>query len=347
MHNSNTSTFQPMGFGELLDTTFSLYRKHFRLFIGIIALRFCGELMEYWLGRFLPDFFLKEIVVDLVDVLFALVSMGGIIVITSTIYLDRHITPSDALRQTGHRFWHVLVCALAWSLAFDISRTSILFTIFSVINPISPWAPGSPVTLVTNPLLESPFVFVFISLVSLPFSIYLQTPWWHIATDLPFFSIISESLWMQFIPLAVVPFSIYFAVRWTFAATTVLLERSSIRSAFEGSSELTRGRWWRVWGLLISFSVLMLALQYIVQITVGCILVLAKLTDVTDPMDVVRWVVRIKFFINADMQFYKVIGWTASVVRTLVFPIWVIGITLLYFGLRVRKFGSAHSDYCS
>jgi hypothetical protein len=38
--NSETTTpisFQPMGFTDILDTTFSFYRDHFRLFVGISA----------------------------------------------------------------------------------------------------------------------------------------------------------------------------------------------------------------------------------------------------------------------------------------------------------------------
>ena len=337
MNNSNTPTLQPIGFGKILGTTFSLYQKHFLLFLGIISFYFLGSLVAYLLRRFLPDFFLKNAVVDLVDMLFALVSMGGMIVAVATIYLGGHITGSNALKQTGHRFWHVLVCSLAWGLAFDISMTNISFTIISVMNLITMWTPGSPVTSVTDPL-RLPLVVAFVRLVAVPFSTYLQTPWWNIALDLPFFPMRSESLWIQFIPLTFVPFLIYFAVRWTFATTDVLLERSSIRRAFERSSELTRGRWWRVWGLLICFSILSFAIQYIVQITVGCILVLTKLTDVTNPMDVVRWVVRVKL-INADILFYEVIQWAASVFRSLIFPIWVIGITLLYFDLRIRKDG--------
>ena len=337
-NNSNTHTHQPIGFVRILAGTFSLYRKHFRLFLVIIALRFCGELMEYMLGRFLPDFFQKEIVVDLVDMLFTLVSMGGTIVVVATIYLGGHITGSNALKQSLRRFWHILACFLVWSLAFDISRTSISGTMFSVMNPITLWMPDSPVTSVPDPLIPLPFVIALIRLVSVPFSIYLQTPWWHITSDLLFFPLRSESLWMQLIPLAFVPFSIYFAVRWTFSTAAVLFERSAIRSAFERSSELTRDRWWQVWGMLISFSVLCFAMLLVAEISMGCILTLMKLAGSATPIDVIRLMVMYEP-INVDPLFLTMTVWTNYVVRTLVFPIWVIGITLLYVDLRIRKDG--------
>lgn len=91
-----------MRFAEILDTAFSLYRKHFLLFLGFVAVRFCGSVVEYLLGRFLPNFFQKNFVVDLIGMSFVLVSMGGIIVATAMIYLDRHITSRDALKQSGH-----------------------------------------------------------------------------------------------------------------------------------------------------------------------------------------------------------------------------------------------------
>ena len=337
VNNKNTPTFQPMRFGEILDTTFNLYRKHFLLFLGVIVLYFCGILVEYLFGRFLPEFSGKNFVVDLIDMPFTLISMGGIIIATATIYLSGHITSGNALKQVRHLFWHVLVCSVVWSVAFDISRISVVFPIFSVINPITPWTPGSSVD--TDPLIRLPYMLAFLRLVSMPFSIYLQTPLWHIFTFLLFsFIVKSGLLWIQWILLAFAPFSTYFAVRWTFATTVVLLEKPPIRRAFERSSVLTRGRWWRVWGVLISFSVLTFAVQRILEGTVGFILVLTRLVGATSPMDILRWMVMYTP-LDADPLFYTIMMWTGFAVITLIFPIWVIGITLLYFDLRVRKEG--------
>ena len=325
-----------MGFGEILDTTFSLYRKHFLLFLGFVAVRFCGSVVEYLLGRFLPNFFQKDFVVDLIGMSFVLVSMGGIIVATATIYLGSHITSRNALKRAGHRFWYALACAFVWILAFDISRIGIILPMVSVIDPITQWTPGSPVD--TDPLIRLSYMIALLRLVSVPFSIYLPTPWGHIINDLLFFLIKSGMLWIQFISLVFVPFSIYFAVRWTFATPTVLLEEPLIRRAFKRSSGLTRGGWWRVWGLLTSFTLLSFAIHRITQITVGCILVLTRLTDITNPVDVVQWVL-ISTSIDADSLFYTIMAWSSTVLSALIFPIWIIGITLLYFDLQVRKEG--------
>ena len=340
--NNKTPTHQPMGFGEILDTTFSLYRKHVLLFLGIIGVRFCGSVVEYLLGRFLPNFFQKNLVVDLIGMSFILVSLGGIIVATATIYLGNHITSRKALQQVGHRFWYVLVCVLVWSLAFDISKIGIVPPMVSVIDPITQWTPGAPVE--TDPLIRLPFVIVFFQLVTVPFSIYFPTFWWAFAPNLLSFLTKLGTPWMQFIPLVLVPFSIYFAVRWTFATPTVLLEAPSIRRAFQRSNGLTRGGWWRIWGTLISFSFLSLAIHRIAQIMVGCILVLTRLTDVTNPVDVIWWVL-ISTSIDAGSLFLIIMAWISTAISALIFPIWIIGITLLYFDLQIRKFGTTYGDH--
>ena len=324
-----------MRFAEILDTAFSLYREHCLLFLGFVAVRFCGSVVEYLLRRFLPNFFQKNFILDLIGMSFVLVSMGGIIVATAMIYLGSHITSRDALKQSGHRFWYVLACSFVWILAFDISRIGIILPMISVMNPITPWMPGSTAT---DPLIQLPFVIAFIGLVSVPFSIYLPAPWGQIINGLLFFAIKSGMLWMQFIPLVFAPFSIYFAVRWTFTTPVVLLEKPSIRPAFGRSGELTRGRWWRVWGVLISFTLLSFAIHRIARIMVGCILLLTRLTDVTNPVDVVRWVL-ISTSIDADSLFYIIMAWSSTALSALIFPIWLIGITLLYFDLRIRKEG--------
>ena len=322
MNNSNTSTFQPMGFGEILDTTFSLYRQHFLLFLGIISLDFFGSSVAYLLARFLPDFFLKYFVINLVRGLLALVSMGGIIIATTAIYFGRHITSQEALRQTGHRFWHMLACQFPLSFVFEISGIGFAFLITSIMD-----------------IESTQVLFTSIFLVSTLFSIHLPIRLWNIIFRLVSFVFMRSGLmWVRFIPLALAPFSVYFVVRWTFTTATVLLERPSIRSAFERSSELTRGRWWQVWGLLISFSILSFAIKRIIEITIGLVLVLTKLPGVTDPMDIILRSVRY-LPIGIDTLLYEIMMWTELVAGTLVFPIWIIGITLLYFDLRIQKDG--------
>ena len=322
INNTNTPTLQPMGFGEILDTIFSLYRKHFLLFLRIIALHFCGNLVMYLLARFLPNFPLKGIVTDLIGMPFGLVSMGGIIVATATIYLGKRIRSRDALKQVGHRFWHLSACHLLWDLVFGTPRMGIIFLIISIFMSRS----------------ESiQFLLTITLLVSDPFSIPLPINLWNWIFRL-MAPVMIKAMWIRLIPLALAPFSLYFAVRWTFAPVVVLLENPLIRRAFGKSNELTRGRWWQIWGMLVSFSVLSFAIQRIVVSTIGFILILTKVMRATTLMDIFKWMVRYGVD-SSNPLFYEIMWWINLIVGTLIFPIWVIGITLLYFDLRIRKEG--------
>ena len=170
-NNSRTSTLRPMGFGGILDTTFNLYRKHFRLFLGIIALHFCGNLVVYLLARFLPDFPQKSLVTNLVGMPFGLVSMGGIIVATATVYLGKRITSLNALKQAGHRFSHLLASHLPWSLVFGIPRTVVLL-------PIVYYA------VYVSGVESMSVLLVFMRLASVPFSIDFPMGWESITYSL-------------------------------------------------------------------------------------------------------------------------------------------------------------------
>lgn len=325
VNNNNPTTRQPMGFGEILDTIFSLYRRHSLLFLGIIAIHFLGGLVEYVLWYLLPHFFLKSYVMDLVEIPFSIISMGGIIAATATIYLDKHITICDVLRQALYRLWHISVCHFPWSLVFEIPRVGVVYFLVFAMEPD-----------LTS--ISIPYIFIF-WLAAVPFLSYLTMPWTSSISRLIISMIRPGWMWTRFIPLALAPFSIYFAVRWTFGTTTVLLEKSSIRHAFERSWQLTRGKWWHVWGMLISFSVISFAIQRILQITVGFILILLKVEGAKADMDTIRGMIA---YIPADTDtlFYTLTIWSNQIVNALVFPIWVIGITLVYLNLQIQKEGS-------
>ncbi len=331
MDNSNISTLQLRGFGDILKTTFRLYRKHLLLFLGIISLELFGNLVAYLLARFLPDFLLKDLVTDIVRIPFELVSIGGIIVATATVYLGGHITSRDTLKQALRRFWHIFACHLTWSLGLEIQAIGVIFPLVFLMSTES----MPLVFLMSTESMPILFLSIFTWLVPVTFLTYLSTP---SVMNLIIFVMIPGLLWMRFILLALAPFSIYFAVRWTCATAAILLESPLIRRAFERSRKLTRGRWWQVWGMLISFSALSFAIPRIILIAVGFILALTKLTGVPDAMGIIRLVV-MREPIDTGTLFIEIIMATDLVVRTLVFPIWVIGITLLYFALRIRKEG--------
>ena len=269
---------------------------------------------------------------------FGLMSIGGIIIATATIYLGKHITSLNALKQAGHQFWQLLASHLPWSLVFVMPRAVDLFPIFYYAGyadsvryeeSVREW--GESLTLRLN-------LAIFIRLVSLPFSIDLPMNWESVTHGLIPLVTNRGPIWIRFILLVLAPFSIYFAVRWMFATAAVLFEKPLIRSAFKRSSELTRGRWWWVWGRLVSFCVLSIAIPLIVVGMIGFILILTTVTGETMPTDILKWSVMYGIG-SSNPVFYEIMVWIYIIIGTLIFPIWVIGITLLYFDLRIRKEG--------
>ena len=333
-----TPAFQPMRFGGILDTTFNLYRQHFRLFLGFIAFHFCGHLVVYLLWLFLPSTPIRNLVTELVDIPFGLISMGGIIVATATIYLGKHITSREVLQQVGHRFWQVLGSLLLWGLVFVIPRAVSIFPIFYSLGYADVWEPGTDIREYTGSSILVLEWTIFITLVSAPFGIDLPMNWDIVTQGLIPWLARRGHIWIGFIPAVIAPFSIYFAVRWLFVTPAVLIEKPFIRPAFERSSVLTRGSWWRVWGILVSFCVLSGAIQYIIAVMIGSILILTTGIGETTPIDIFKRIVMLRFD-SINPLFSLIIGWINFIVATFIYPIWIIGITLLYFDLRIRKEG--------
>lgn len=270
--------------GEILDTTFSFYRNHFLLFLGIAAVHFFGSLVKYSLEGFFSSSGLPRIIPNFVNIPFVIVSTGAVIIVTAAIYLGENITSTAALQQTLRRFWHLLACHLIWVLVATIPFISLSFLV--------------PFMLRGTPLVS-----------------------------------------ILFIPLSIAPFSIYFAVRWGFIAETLLLEKTNVQNAFKRSSELVRGRWGRVFGILVLILLLSAAIHYILEISLGMIFVLAKAAGGTDLKTVIQWAVMETELGSGSLLFYAIMTSTDLILKTFIFPIWVIGVVLLYFDQRIRKEG--------
>lgn len=79
----------------IIDTTFSLYRKHFRLFIGIAMLYLiynCLDLLQYRLYPIPRENLIYRLIEDIVRMVFAELISGVLIVAAVQVYLNRHIT---------------------------------------------------------------------------------------------------------------------------------------------------------------------------------------------------------------------------------------------------------------
>ena len=167
----------------------------------------------------------------------------------------------------------------------------------------------------------------------------LQQAWQRFWTYLGSFILWSLVVGGLFITIIGIPFAIYFSVRWGLYTLPVLFEGATARSALRRSTELVKGTWWRVFGIMLAVSLISFMIFFILEASSGFLLSWLGVTEAEEPtglLDTLR-----QLFIPTPSE----IGWFSYTIRrlvslsisTLTMPISIIGSTLLYFDLRIRK----------
>ncbi len=136
-----------------------------------------------------------------------------------------------------------------------------------------------------------------------------------------------------------IPFAIYFWIRWSLYGLLVMFEETTGRNALRRSTELVKGSWWRVFGIMLAISLIAGMIGFILQASSEFILSLIGLAAPEEPANLLEWLQRLYIPVPSEM------GWFSYSVRRLVtlsiafitMPISPIGSTLLYFDLRIRK----------
>ena len=267
-HNSEptvgTTALKPMRFEDILDTTFSLYRKHFSLFLGLVAFSVLSELALHLLVDFSEFFFdrspLLGVAIVLIAITFFIIGTGGIVIGSCATYLCENITIHSALQRTMDRFWPLLSCFLLWLLVVTVLTVTVIG----------------------------------------------------------------------------IPFAIYFAVRWGFFIQTILFEQPVITIALGRSGELVKPMWWRVCGMLFAILLLSTVVHAIIEISIGFILIATNLVSEVDFIDILEWGLFGGSFEGITSFFHAISIVIHLAVYAISFPIWIIGITLLYFNQRIR-----------
>ena len=268
-NNETTSTpLHPMSFVDILDGIFSLYRNHFRLFLGIVAIYIVIGLgldlisVAAVTGAAPITSITIAVFMGIGSFIVSFLVVAGLAYASALVYLDRDITAQDALQQAWRRFFSLLGSAILWGL---------------VVGGL-------------------------------------------------------------FITIIGIPFAIYFSVRWGFYTLPVLFEETTARNALRRSTELVRGTWWRVFGIMLAVSVIAFMISFILEVSFGFILTIIGIAEVEDATlwDTIR-----RLFIPLPSE----VGWFPYAIRRFVsvtiaglaMPIGIIGSMLLYFDLRIRK----------
>ncbi|MCE2400948.1 hypothetical protein J4G08_08700 [Candidatus Poribacteria bacterium] len=155
-----TTPLKPMGFGEILDTTFSLYRKHLTLFLGLVAFSVFGELAVHLFTDFSDFFFSRYLLLGIGMVIFAvafsMIGIGGIVIGTGATYLNEDITIRSVLQQTIQRFWQLLGCFFVWSLVVGSLAVTIIGIPFAIFFAVR-WGFFIGTVMLEKPVVSTPF----------------------------------------------------------------------------------------------------------------------------------------------------------------------------------------------
>ncbi len=139
---STTTSLQPMGFTDILDTIFSLYRNHFRLIFGICIVYFVLMLgINLFTG--ISTFFFSNsglwgmaigipVITSWITILIGLFFIGALLFAGAQSYLGRQITAGTAFRQITRRFWPYLGSNLLYVLIVGLLVITIIGIPFAI-----------------------------------------------------------------------------------------------------------------------------------------------------------------------------------------------------------------------
>lgn len=212
--NEDTASrsLQPMGFTDILDSMFSLYRKYFRLFVSVFVVYFvlglAFDLLDGLSALLIFDTERLSALAGLGSLIsfgtslftsFArIVVSGSLFFCAAQVYLGNRITARAAFEQIRRQFW-------MFFLSLFLYRTILAVLII-------------PVALAN--------VIFFIGIGG---------------------TVIAAAIFASVISILA---ALYFGVRWIFCILVAVFEEKSAIRALKRSGELVKGGWWRVFGML-------------------------------------------------------------------------------------------------
>ncbi|HUB02216.1 MAG TPA: glycerophosphoryl diester phosphodiesterase membrane domain-containing protein [Terriglobales bacterium] len=267
------SELRPLGLGELLDRTFFLYRNHFLLFVGILALpnlillafQLAGVALHPGrIATFPLTTFIWSIATAIVGLGVAAAAQGGTVIAVSHVHLGRSTSISEAFAgMKGRIIYLALLLIGTWFLI------ALIFGIPTLIG------------------------FAF------------------------------RGFWVAVFAIPGIVAAIYFVLNWALTVPVAVLEDTSFFESLRRSSDLVKGSRGRVFVIYFLFLVLFYAV-------------------------VMAWEFPILFFLGTATQHHRNIEtmllWTRVAIPVCTFltsilvgPLMTIGLSLLYYDLRVRK----------
>lgn len=150
----------------------------------------------------------------------------------------------------------------------------------------------------------------------------------------------AESALVSLLRLALLPFLCFYWVSWVLYGPVVLNEEFTGQQALERSKLLVRGTWGRVFGIVLAIILFCLAIEYILGGTFGVVLALFGIARDGSLMETVASLLGMKYIVVRPTSMFLLMMYLIYLgAETFTLPIYAIGVTLLYFDLRIRKEG--------
>lgn len=270
-NNNETQTLnlQPMGLSDILDGMFTLYRNHIRLYINIVVIFF---VINYVTEKLILFSLLNSVstgnlaalfLFSIVSILLSLFIVGVLSYATAHVFLGQNISAGNAFLHTLRLFPKLLVCSIIYLLVLG---------------------------------------GLFITIIGIPFAIYLF-------------------------------------IRWGFYTLPLLFEEKTTMGSIKRSSELVKGVWLRTFGITILIILIVQMIQTIFSTSIGIVFSLFPATYEVQDVGIIENFRRLFAPSPVDIGWpiYLIRSFITMGIHSILLPIGSIGGTLLYFDLRIRK----------
>ncbi len=308
---SEAPAMSPQSIGALVKQTFRLYGRRFWLFFGLAAIasvpsQVVSAMFQLQVQGLAQGAANRDIISLFVGffIWFSLIlAISLLLFALLQMALIRAVSESYQMRNAG----------IAWLYRFALGRLGTLAGAWSLV--------GLVFLGLAIPMMVGGFLFL-LGLVSLvisavdPFLLeQLGVPATVLKTGLPLGLFGALGVIGSLVAATSLLAAIYFAVRWWFIPQAVVQERAGIRSSISRSSSLVRGSWWRSYGAIFLFGLLSGAGSLTGTALVGLLL---------SGREPAALIIR---------------GLFEGIIQAIASPIFVLGTTLFYYDLRVRKEG--------
>ena len=290
-----------MRFGELLDTTFSLYRAHFWSFLRIAAGYFIAMgigvsilFFDDSLGRSAKIIVWMPTLITIFG--FSVLVVSAFIFAVGEAYLGKPIRIGTVLGQAVRQFWRRFVGSLILGLVGGLLLVCLLI-IFALL-----------VRVFLGPLAKDSL--------------------WVTAIGVSYL-------------LTAACITALFLGYWCFYILTTYMEAIPVWNALKRGRGLVKGTRWRIIGIVLTIFLLSFAIGIILRATFAFPLTFTGLKGIGNFSENVRSMVLWLFPTRrTGLHLSHVLMYLINLgIDTFTMPIWVIGCTLLYFDQRIRKEG--------